>query len=102
MSKIENKLKEILAPVLQELIELHKLDAETKQYNKDRAYKRNISVFVNEDGQIGFLYCSNDNAPYRFIAQESIKKLKREIKVINHKKDKENDRKTHPTKYSKK
>ncbi|WP_338792282.1 hypothetical protein [Bernardetia sp. MNP-M8] len=88
---IETKLKKILAPVLQELIELHELDAETEQYNKDRGYKRNINVFVNEEGQIGFMYCSMDNPPYAFIAEVSIKKLKQNIKIINQKKEAENE-----------
>jgi hypothetical protein len=81
--RTETKLKELLTPVLKELIELHQLDAETELYNQQKGYKKNINVFIDEDGKIGFLYCSMDNYPYNFVASESINGLKQEIKIIN-------------------
>lgn len=91
--RVETELKELLNPVLKEFIELHELDAETEQYQKARL--KSLCVSIDENGKLGFLYSSSDYYPNNFVASETINGLKREIEIIN-------DRKTNPTKNSKK
>ncbi|WP_338765767.1 hypothetical protein WAF17_02360 [Bernardetia sp. ABR2-2B] len=86
---IEDQLKQLLAPVLKEFIDLHKLDAATEQYNKHRGCKRNVSVFLDEKGNLGILYCSADNYPDNFVVSDTIRGLKHEIETINTNKWKE-------------
>lgn len=84
--RTESKLKDILAPVLKELIELHELDAETEQYNEHRGHKKSINVSLDEKGNLGILYCSADYYPDNFVVSNTIAELKQEIETINLKK----------------